>query len=189
FTSLACFSYLTLLVLLSFPTRRSSDLDRLVKRFLSNQVMYDNLLLLPLPVQPSVGLLVKLQAVRQAKPDDDIAARLQVQAMPGAGSVRQVKGNIACVPVADFIAPLQHPGLTESLQDAVAVMLVYIKGEYWLSSARLDDIFQGVQFGIMNKLDIFIFIIGGALGQLQQLIDQYSPVRRYNVAALSEAEN
>src|SRR5690606_40821160 len=84
FTSLACFSYLTLLVLLSFPTRRSSDLDRLVKRFLSNQVMYDNLLLLPLPVQPSVGLLVKLQAVRQAKPDDDIAARLQVQAMPGA---------------------------------------------------------------------------------------------------------
>src|SRR5690606_12748012 len=55
--------------------------------------------------------------------------------------------------------------------------------------ARLDDIFQGVQFGIMNKLDIFIFIIGGALGQLQQLIEQYSPVRRYNVAALSEPEN
>src|SRR5690606_3006475 len=109
--------------------------------------------------------------------------------VPSAGGVGQEKGNFARVPVADFIVPLQHPGPTESLQDAVAVMLVYIKGEYWLSSARLDDIFQGVEFCVVDKLDVSVFVVGRSLGQLQQLIDQYSPVRRYNVAALSEAEN
>ena len=65
--------------------------------------MNDNRLLLTLPVEPLVGLLVLLQAPGQAKPDDDVASVLEIQAVCDAGRVNQENWDLPGVPVLDVL--------------------------------------------------------------------------------------
>ena len=67
-------------------------------------------LLLPLPPEPRVCLLIKLKAPGQSKPNQDVSALLNVQAVAGGSGMNQGNGNTPFVPVLDVLGLFYIPG-------------------------------------------------------------------------------
>ena len=71
-------------------------------------MVYGYGLLLSLPPESRVCLLIKLKAPRQPKPNQNVSAFLDVQAVAGRGGVNQGNGNTPGVPISDILALLDN---------------------------------------------------------------------------------
>ena len=97
--------------------------DPLINGVLRDNVMDDHsCVFLPLPPEPGVGLLVKLQRPGQPEPDQGGTAGLQVQPMAGGRRVDDRHRDLALVPIGDIPAGLDLPD-GEPLPDALQVVL------------------------------------------------------------------
>ena len=72
-----------------------------VYRIFCNDMMDRDGILLPLPPEPSIRLLIQFQTPRQSKPDQDVPALLDIQAVSGRGRMNQGDINLSLVPVLD----------------------------------------------------------------------------------------
>lgn len=79
-----------------------------IRTVLDQQPMDDDGVLLPLSVQPRVALLVQLQVLRQAVPDQVVPAILEVQPVGAAGRLGQQDVQFAAVPGISFLTACQH---------------------------------------------------------------------------------
>ena len=80
-------------------------------------------LCLSLPPETRIGLLVEFKAPRQAIPNQDMSARLDVQAVASGCRVDQSHRKLSSVPELDILGILDIPqGLTELISDGLQVL-------------------------------------------------------------------
>ena len=125
---------------------------------------------LPLPVQALIGLLVQLQTVVQAKPDDVMAALLQVEAVATGRGLHQQQVNVASVPVVFFRFALvhSHPQVCsfQRPQQPVTVVLEVVADNRVLPGKLLHSLKQRLDLAVMHGDDVPVLVVHSAVTEL-----------------------
>ena len=128
---------------------------------------------LSLPPKPGIGLLIQLQRPGQPKPDQDVSALLDVQAMSGRCRMDQGDRDVSSIPILDVGTPLDIPDfdlqLRQMVDDTLPVMLEPLGHQHRLSVGRFDQVFESFQLVVMDDSCFAVLVIDRAIAHLQQL--------------------
>ena len=128
---------------------------------------------LSLPPKPGIGLLIQLQRPGQPKPDQDVSALLDVQAMSGRCRMDQGDRDVSSIPILDVGTALDIPDfdlqLRQMVDDTLPVMLKPVSYQHRLSVGGFDQVFESFQLVVVNDSRLAVLVIDRAIAHLQQL--------------------
>ena len=101
-------------------------------------------LFLPLPPEAGIRLLIHFQGPHQRKPDQNVAASLDIDAMAHASGRNQTDLDLTGIPVRNLLIGFDVPGLIPMLlqvfPDTVMIVLVPVSYQYVLAVCLLDEL-------------------------------------------------
>ena len=136
-----------------------------------NQVVDAADVLLPRTVQPLVCLLVQFQAPRQAVPNDDVSAILQIQPMPYARRMCQRDENLTAIPCIDIGRLVQRPA-GDALLDADDIMAIGVEHKHRITTGFLDQLLQRIELDVVQIVRAALKVINRTVCKLQELIGE-----------------
>ena len=89
----------------------------------------------------------------------------------------QRQWNLTVIPRRDVGAGLELTRLREPFGDPLQVVFEPVRHEQRLAVGRLDQVFEGVEFALMNYRGVASLVVDRARGQLQQLAQERGGVR------------
>ncbi|MNC34754.1 hypothetical protein D3C75_832080 [compost metagenome] len=105
--------------------------------------------------------------------------------MAGTLRVQRQKWDFVIVPGSNVLdavfAFTQDSGLWESLLNPAQAVLEVVKHHDRLTVGCLNDIFQGVQLGIVDQLHTLVLVVDGSASHLQQFVRQHGGCLRYHI--------
>lgn len=111
-------------------------------------------LFLPLPPEAGICLLIHFQRPHQRKPDQDMTASLNIEAVSCTGRRDQTDLDLARVPVCNILIAFQVSGLIPLLRqvfpDTLVVVLEPVGNQHVLAVGLLDEIGQHLQLLVVN---------------------------------------